>query len=86
MDGAGSFDGLDNLFESIAVFLHRLDIYIKIPPTAAMTDIVVNMMVELFFTLALVAKQMKQGPQRESILSNTISGLNAMQRKLDEVL
>jgi hypothetical protein len=25
-----------------------------------MTDIVVNMMVELFFTLALVAKQMKQ--------------------------
>ena len=86
MDGAGSFDGLDNLFESIAIFLHRLDIYIKIPPTAVMTDIVVNMMVELFFTLALVAKQMKQGPQRESILSNTIPGLNAMQRKLDEVL
>jgi hypothetical protein len=85
MDGAGSFDALDNLFESIAVFLHRL-IYIKIPPTAAMTDIVVNMMVELFSTLALVGKQMKQGPQRESILSDTIPGLNAMQRKLDEVL
>jgi hypothetical protein len=51
-----------------------------------MTDVAVNMMVELFFTLALVAKQMKQGPQRESILSNTIPGLNAMQRKLDEVL
>jgi hypothetical protein len=86
MDGAGSFDGLVNMFESIMVFLHRLDIYIKIPPTAAMTDIVVNMMVELLFTLALVGKQMKQGPQRESILSNTIPGLNAMQRKLDEVL
>ena len=86
MDGAGSFDGLVNMFESITVFLHRLDIYIKIPPTAAMTDIVVNVMVEMFFTLALVGKQMKQGPQRESILSNTIPGLNAMQRKLDEVL
>ena len=72
VDGAGSFDELVNLFESITVFLHRLDIYIKIPPTAAMTDIVVNMMVELLFTLALAVKQMRQGPQRESVLSNII--------------
>ena len=72
MDGAGSFDGLVNLFESIMVFFHRLDIYIKIPPTAAMTEIVVNMMVELLFTLALAVKQMRQGPQGESVLSNSI--------------
>ena len=85
MDSAGSFDGLVNLFESIMDFLHRLDIYIKIPPTAAMTDVVVNTMVELLFTLALAAKQMTQGPLRESVLSNTISGLNAVQRKPDEI-
>ncbi|KAI0251510.1 hypothetical protein BJV78DRAFT_423406 [Lactifluus subvellereus] len=72
VDGAGSFDGLVNLFESITVFLHRLDIYIKIPPTAAMTEIVVNTIVELLFTLALAAKQIRQGSQRESVLSNTI--------------
>ena len=72
MNGAWSLDGFVNLFESITVFLRRLDIYIKIPPTAAMTEIVVNMMVELLFTLALAVKQMRQGLQGESVLSNTI--------------
>ena len=72
MDGAGSFDGLVNLFESITVFLHRFDIYIKIPPTAAMTEIVVNMLVELLFTLALAVRKIRQGPQGESVLSNSI--------------
>ena len=86
MDSAGSFDKLVNLFESIMVFLHRLDIYIKIPPTAAMTEIVVNMMVELLFTLALAAKHMKLGLQRESVLSNAIPGLSAVQIKLQEIL
>ena len=86
MDSAGSFDKLVNLFESIMVFLHRLDIYIKIPPTAAMTEIVVNMMVELLFTLALAAKQMKLGLQPESVLSNAIPGLSAVQIKLQEIL
>jgi hypothetical protein len=50
-----------------------------------MTEIVVNMMVELLFTLALAAKQMTQGPQRESVLSITIPGLNTVQRKLNEI-
>jgi hypothetical protein len=49
-----------NLFESITIFLHRLEIYIKIPPTAAMTEIVVKILVELLSTLALAAKQMNQ--------------------------
>ena len=62
---------LVNLFESITIFLHRLDIYIKIPPTAAMTDIVVKIMVELLFTLALAAGQMKQGRLGELLLAST---------------
>jgi hypothetical protein len=60
---------LVNLFESITIFLHRLDIYIKIPPTAAMTEIVVKIMVELLFTLALADKQMKQGRPGEFLLA-----------------
>ena len=64
---------LVNLFESIIIFLHRLDIYIKIPPTAAMTDIVVKIMVELLFTLALAAGQMKQERLGESFLAGGTS-------------
>ena len=62
---------LVNLFESITVFLHRLDIYIKIPPTAAMTEIVVKIMVELLFAFALAAEQMKQGQLGEFLLAGT---------------
>ena len=61
MDSGASFYGLVNLFESMTIFLRRLEIYIKIPPTAAMTEIVVKIMVELFSTLALVTKQIGQG-------------------------
>jgi hypothetical protein len=61
VDGGGSFDVLLNLFESITTFLHRLDIYIKIPPTAAMTEIAVKIVVELLSTLALEAEQMRRG-------------------------
>ncbi|KAH9965039.1 hypothetical protein BGW80DRAFT_1255032 [Lactifluus volemus] len=56
----GNYNDLVNLFESIAIFLRRLEIYIKIPPTAAMTEIVVKILVELLTTLALAAKQMNQ--------------------------
>jgi hypothetical protein len=71
-DGGGSFDALVNLFESITIFLHRLDIYIKIPPTAAMTEIVVKIMVELFSTFALAAKQMGQARLGEPFLAHPL--------------
>jgi hypothetical protein len=61
MDSGASFDGLVDLFESMTIFLRRLEIYIKIPPTVAMTEIVVKIMIELFSTLALVTKQIGQG-------------------------
>jgi hypothetical protein len=57
---SGAYDGppgLVNLIESITNFLRRLDIYIKIPPTAAMTEIVVKILVELLSTLAFLVKQ-----------------------------
>jgi hypothetical protein len=71
-DGGGSFDALVNLFETITIFLYRLDIYIKIPPTAAMTEIVVKIMVELLSTLALAAKQMGQGRLGEPLLAHSL--------------
>jgi hypothetical protein len=50
-----------DLFESLENFLDRLDIYIKTPPTPAMTKIVVKILVELLQTLALATRQIKQG-------------------------
>jgi len=60
-DVSTSYDALIDLLESIGNFLSRLDIYTKIPLTAAMTDIVVKILVEVLNTLALATRQVKQG-------------------------
>jgi hypothetical protein len=64
---ADGYDALVDLLESIEHFLRRLDIYTKIPPTDAMTEIIVKILVELLSTLALVTKQIQQGIPSESI-------------------
>ena len=60
--GAGN-DGLVDLFVLIGHHLHYLDINTKIPPTIAMTEMLVKTLVELFRILALVTKQIKQDDQ-----------------------
>jgi len=67
-----SYDALGDLLESIENFLKRLDIYTKIPPTHAMDEIVVKIMVELVSTLALATKELKQGRPSESVLPNVV--------------
>jgi hypothetical protein len=42
-------------------FLKRLDVYINIPSTQMMSDIIVKIMVEMLSVLALATKQIKQG-------------------------
>jgi hypothetical protein len=59
-------DALVDLLESIEHFLKRLDIYTKVPPTPAMTEIVVKIMMELLSTLTLVTKHVKQGRPSET--------------------
>ena len=60
-DVGTSYNSLIDLLESIENFLSRLDIYTKIPPTAAMTDIVIKLLVEVLTILSLATKQTKQG-------------------------
>ena len=60
-DVSASYDALVDLFESTENFLRRLDIYTKIPPTTAMTEIIVKILVELLSILALATQQVKQG-------------------------
>ena len=64
---SSDLDALVDLLESIELFLNRLDIYTKVPPTLAMTEIIVKIMVELLSTLALATKQIKQGRPSESV-------------------
>jgi hypothetical protein len=73
-DVSASFDALVDLLECIGNFLNRLDIYTKIPPTTAMTEVMVQIMVEVISTLALATKQMKQGRPSECV--SVIASLN----------
>jgi hypothetical protein len=56
-----SYDALVDIFECIENILRRLRIYAEIPPTPAMTEVVIKIMVELLSVLALATKQINQG-------------------------
>jgi hypothetical protein len=56
------------LLESIGHFLNRLEIYTEIPPTEAMNETIVKILMELLSTLALTTKEIKQGKFSKSIV------------------
>ena len=68
-----SYDAVVDLFESFEHFLKRLDIYTKIPPTPAMNEILVKIVVELISTLALATAELRQGRTSESFLADMFS-------------
>ena len=67
-----SYDPLVDLLEAIERFLRRLDIYTRIPPTPAIDEIVVKIMVELLSTLALTTNELKQGRSSEFVLIDAL--------------
>jgi hypothetical protein len=67
-----SYDALLELFECLASFLKRLEIYTTIPPTPILTEVVVKLMVELLSVLALASKQIKQGRFSKCALTYTL--------------
>ena len=62
------YSALADLLESIGNFLNRLEIYTEIPPTQAMNEMIVKILVELLSTLALTTKETKQGKLSKSIV------------------
>jgi hypothetical protein len=66
-----SYDALVDLLASFENFLSRLNIYAGIPPTPALTNVLVKIVVELISTLALATKQVKQGRFSEFVLGAT---------------
>ncbi|KAH9988880.1 hypothetical protein BJV77DRAFT_720936 [Russula vinacea] len=60
-DTSASQDKLIDLFNRIERFFRRLEIYTGITPTTAMTDTIIEIMVEVLVILAIATKEMKRG-------------------------
>jgi hypothetical protein len=56
-----SEDTLIDIFERVESFFRRLEIYTEVPPTPGMTDIIVQIMVEVLSILGIATKEIKQG-------------------------
>jgi hypothetical protein len=74
-----SYDALVDIFASFENFLSRLSVYAGIPPTPALTNVLVKIIVELISTLALATKQVKQGRFSESVL--LVTTIDSMGRR-----
>ncbi len=64
-DVSASKETLIDLFNRIEFFFRRLEIYTEVPPTVAMTEILVEIMVEVLTLLAVATKEMKLGRMSE---------------------
>ncbi len=60
-DASASRDKLIDIFNRIDCFFHRLEIYTSITPTTAMTDIIVEIMVQILTILGIATKEVKRG-------------------------
>ena len=65
-----SRDILAALFERLENVFRRLEVYIEIPRTPEMTDVIVKVMVEVLNILAIATKEINQHHASESILGD----------------
>jgi hypothetical protein len=68
-----ALDPLVDLLESVESFLKHLDIYAKVPHTAAMTETLVKTLVELLSILGLATKLVKQRQPGECLFAGILS-------------
>lgn len=57
------------LFSQIEYFFRRLEIYIGVPPTTAMSDIAVEIMAEVLIIIGMATKEAKQGRISELVFA-----------------
>jgi hypothetical protein len=62
-----SQDVLIDIFVRMESFFKRLESYTEVPPTAAMTDVIVKIMIEVLSILAIATKEIKQGRSSKQI-------------------
>ena len=58
---------LIDIFLRIEFFFKRLESYTEVPPTAAMTEVIVKIMIQMLSLLAIATKEIKQGRSSELI-------------------
>ncbi|KAI9443865.1 hypothetical protein H4582DRAFT_2125881 [Lactarius indigo] len=81
-----SQDVLIDIFERIEYFFRRLEIYTKVPPTPAMTDMMVKIMVEVLDILGTATKEMKQSRAKKFL--KKVAGIRRLEdglTKLDKM-
>ena len=67
---SSSRDLLAGLFERLENVFRRLEVYIEIPRTPEMTDVIVKVMVEVLNILAIATKEINQHQASELILGD----------------
>ncbi|KAH9061874.1 hypothetical protein EDB87DRAFT_382930 [Lactarius vividus] len=85
-DVGAAQEALIDIFERIEDFFKRLETYISVRATAAMTDIIVKIMVEVLNILAITTKEIKQG-RTKKYLKKLIgkTGIEDALRRLDKL-
>ena len=59
-DVRASQDTLVDVFERIEMFFRRLEVYIEVPATTEMMDMITQIMVEVLFILGIATKEIRQ--------------------------
>jgi hypothetical protein len=84
MDVEASQDVLIDVFERIENFFRRLEIYTDVPPTPAMTDMMVKIMVEVLDILGTATKEMKESRASRSSFPLGCSRLMRIIREISQ--
>jgi hypothetical protein len=58
---------LIDVFVRIEGFFKRLETYTEVRPTAAMSDVIVKIIIEVLSILAITTKEIKQGRSSKSV-------------------
>ncbi|KAI9430600.1 hypothetical protein H4582DRAFT_2086559 [Lactarius indigo] len=85
-DVAASKDTLAELFECIGFFFNRLGTYTEVTPTAAMTNIITKIMVEVLAIFGIATKELRRGSAKK--LLNKLAGRTDLEdavKKLDRL-
>jgi hypothetical protein len=75
-------DTLVNIFARIESFFERLETYTEVPPTFAMKELIVRIMVQVLEVLAVATKWIKQSFSSELAIADFGSWLNHIQENL----
>ena len=81
---SASQDMLVDLFERIESFFKRIESYIELKPSEAMTDMIVKIMVEVLSVLAIVTVEVKQRRRSRFITSDFWVLTHGFFRKIPE--